>query len=549
MFSSISKDERPKVIKKCYWPLFDFAKMNIPIGIEASAITLKIIKKHDPEWIHTLKKYIKTRKIEFIGSGYSQIIGPLVPYEVNFKNQYFGIKEYSKILDIIPKTALINEMAYSNGITEAYLKNGYDTIIMEWNNSTRYKSRWNENWKFYPQFLKNGYDKSIKLIWADSIAFQQFQRYAHGEISLKKYMSFIKLNLGEVDRNFPIYTSDAEVFNYRPGRFKNEKKNESDEWKKIYKLYKLLKTKKWANFINTSEVLHSKSKLAYNQLSLESVVQPIVVKKQEKYNITRWAMTGVDDLKINSKCYEIFEKTKDLDLKNEKHWEKIIYFWSSDFRTHINENRWKEFYKELNTYDYNSNEKDSEKKIKPEKFFLKKKDGFVNVKSNNIELKLNSLKGYCIESLKLMKYGKKSLIGTVGHGYYNDIELAADFFSGHTVIDRWGKHKVTDLNTNSVMSEKFRMNEYYIDHSNLFSPLISSTNCFGNTNGLFIIGDKNKYITFETQMQHSALLPSIFYKIDGESFIFRLLFFARALDETRLIKKDLDIINAQISIY
>ena len=97
--------------------------------------------------------------------------------------------------------------------------------------------------------------------------------------------------------------------------------------------------------------------------------------------------------------------------------------------------------------------------------------------------------------------------------------------------------------------EKFRMNEYYIDHSNLFSPLISSTNCFGNTNGLFIIGDKNKYITFETQMQHSALLPSIFYKIDGESFIFRLLFFARALDETRLIKKDLDIINAQISIY
>ena len=50
-------------------------------------------------------------------------------------------------------------------------------------------------------------------------------------------------------------------------------------------------------------------------------------------------------------------------------------------------------------------------------------------------------------------------------------------------------------------------------------------------------------------MQHSALLPSIFYKIDGDSFIFRLLFSARALDETRLIKNDSDIINAQISIY
>ena len=190
------------------------------------------------------------------------------------------------------------------------------------------------------------------------------------------------------------------------------------------------------------------------------------------------------------------------------------------------------------------------------------------------------------------------------------------------MIDRWGKHKVTDLNNNALMSstnnneifinqavgeysfenklifyenkvcikkqiriannekliikpfiftlnpeawdraslyvkthnggkflEKFNMKEYSIDHSNIFSPLISSTNCFGNTNGIFIIGDKDKNITFETQMQHSALLPSIFYKTDGESFIFRLLFSARALDETRFIKKDLDIINAQVSIY
>ena len=223
MFSSIPKDERPKVIKKCYWPLFEFAKMNIPIGIEASAITIKIIKKHDPEWIRTLKKYIKTRKIEFIGSGYSQIIGPLVPYDVNFKNQYFGMKEYSKILNITPKTALINEMAYSNGITEAYIENGYDTIIMEWNNSKRYKIGWNENWKFYPQRLKIPKNRSINLIWVDSIAFQQFQRYAHGEITLKKYMKFIKSNLDEIDRNFAIYSSDAEVFNYRPGRFDTEK--------------------------------------------------------------------------------------------------------------------------------------------------------------------------------------------------------------------------------------------------------------------------------------------------------------------------------------
>ena len=35
-------------------------------------------------------------------------------------------------------------------------------------------------------------------------------------------------------------------------------------------------------------------------------------------------MTGIDDLKINSRCYQIFEKTKALELKNEEHWKKFF---------------------------------------------------------------------------------------------------------------------------------------------------------------------------------------------------------------------------------
>ena len=77
--------------------------MGIPIGIEATALTLKIIKDLEPRWIKKLKQLISIGNVEFIGSGYSQIIGPLVPYDVNFKNQYFGIKEYSKILNIVQK--------------------------------------------------------------------------------------------------------------------------------------------------------------------------------------------------------------------------------------------------------------------------------------------------------------------------------------------------------------------------------------------------------------------------------------------------------------
>ena len=37
---------------------------------------------------------------------------------------------------------------------------------------------------------------------------------------------------------------------------------------------------------------------AGNRLNLESTQQPVPVKKQGKYNITRWAVTGKNDLEI-----------------------------------------------------------------------------------------------------------------------------------------------------------------------------------------------------------------------------------------------------------
>ena len=46
---------------------------------------------------------------------------------------------------------------------------------------------------------------------------------------------------------------------------------------------------------------------AGNRLRLESPGQPIPVKKQGKYNVTRWAVTGRDDLGINTSCWRIYE--------------------------------------------------------------------------------------------------------------------------------------------------------------------------------------------------------------------------------------------------
>ena len=96
-FSSIEESERKYVIDKCYWPLLDLIEeFKIPVGIEATGYSLEEIKKIDPEFIKKLKFLIKKNYCELIGSGYSQLIGPLTPSKIGDYNLKIGNKIYSK---------------------------------------------------------------------------------------------------------------------------------------------------------------------------------------------------------------------------------------------------------------------------------------------------------------------------------------------------------------------------------------------------------------------------------------------------------------------
>jgi hypothetical protein len=52
-----------------------------------------------------------------------------------------------------------------------------------------------------------------------------------------------------------------------------------------------------------------------------------------------------------------------------------------------------------------------------------------------------------LESLVDLTVSELSLCGTLHHGYFDDIQWAADFFSGHLVFESPGRPKVTDLNS------------------------------------------------------------------------------------------------------
>src|SRR5580698_7122635 len=81
-FSSIEEERRNEVIKRCYWPILGLAEAHPHIGIEVSGYTLEEIARRDPSWIAKARQLIASNRIELIGSGYSQMIGPLVPAKV-----------------------------------------------------------------------------------------------------------------------------------------------------------------------------------------------------------------------------------------------------------------------------------------------------------------------------------------------------------------------------------------------------------------------------------------------------------------------------------
>ena len=128
-YSSIEEEQRPEVIQRCYWPLLRLArKYDLPFGIEATGHTLEEIAAVDPAWVEELRRLTSEGNCEFIGSGYSQVIGPLVPADVNAANLRLGNQVYEQMLGFKPDIALVNEQAYSAGLVRHYIEAGYRAI-------------------------------------------------------------------------------------------------------------------------------------------------------------------------------------------------------------------------------------------------------------------------------------------------------------------------------------------------------------------------------------------------------------------------------------
>ena len=224
-FSSIEAASRQAVIDSCYWPLLRLARRNGPIGIEASGYTLETVQSLAPDWMLAFRTLVAEGKIELIGSGYSQLIGPLVPAHVNRANFQIGQQVYETLVGQRPTLALANEQSVSGGLISHYIDAGYRGMIMEWDNPRQANPQWNSQLQYLPQRASASDGRSLPVVWNHTIVFQKFQRLVHQEILWSEYWDYIDRLRQQApfeEYCFCLYSNDAEIFDFRPGRFAHE---------------------------------------------------------------------------------------------------------------------------------------------------------------------------------------------------------------------------------------------------------------------------------------------------------------------------------------
>ena len=445
-FSAIEEESLAEVIGKTYFPLLQLVENdNIKLGLEFSGFSLEKIQELRPSWIDKFKKLHEKGLIELIGSGYMQIIGPLVPYKVNIQNQKIGLQVYEDILGITPKIAYINEQTFSKSMIDIYYESGYEAISMEWNNAYSIHKNWKESYSYQPVIIK-GNKKSLPILWTDSILFQQFQRTIHNEQNYSDYQDFFNNYINSKHNCIPVYSSDLEIFNYRPGRFETEAVIKNDEWGNISNFCE--KLKEVGDFVLPSDILIDNIDKSIC-LDLTAMENPIIVKKQDKYSLSRWSACGHDSNHINTLCYKYLKKIKK--STNITQWEKLLQFWGSDYRTHTTSKKWKKAIKFLES-KINIDKKTIKQKLKNDTK-LQEIDNKLIFEKGNLKISFLLHKGLVLDNVYMNN--TKQPFGTVKHGELSHIYHMADFFAGSSVIESAQTKKVTDL----IKIESYKFNK------------------------------------------------------------------------------------------
>lgn len=471
-FSAVPTAARARVVEKCYWPLLGLAEdLDVPLGVELTGWTLAQIKGLDPAWVERFAGLLRQGRCELIGSGWTQAIGPLMPCEANRWNQRLGIESYAEILGARPRLALVNEMAFSTGLVDLYREAGYEGLVMDRDNVRLALGLSDAPLSSTPTHALGalaaggGESSRLPVLWSDSILFQRLQRVVHGDIPMAEYLDYVRARAGEDGAPLPIYCNDAEIFDYRPGRFEAESRlHPEGEWERLRRVCQRLRQDLGIAWLSPSQALAAQETQPHRPAVLSSVSHPLPVKKQAKYNINRWAVTGRDDLWLNTSCHRLAKALEADAAAGAEDWRELCELWASDLRTHITQDRWDEGMARLDAAMRRRGlaAPDAEQPrpqtgdaaatpamacLPPGVRIEQDEEGLIwTIETPTARLRLNARRGLAVKSLGFASQGFAPVLGTLPQGFFRSIELGADFYSGGVLIEIPGERtRMTDL--------------------------------------------------------------------------------------------------------
>ena len=447
MFSSIEEELRPTVIERCYWPLLRACESTgVPLGLELTGLTLAIIEAIDPAWIAAFRRLAEASLVELIGSGETQLIGPLAPAEVNAANFRIGHESYRRILGLTPATALINEQCFSSSMVDHLIDAGYTGFLMEWDNPHRAHPEWDGELRHRPQLVRAASGRTLPVLWIHTVAFQKFQRAVHGTDTLEDYRAWLDRQLAQGVACLNLYGNDGEVFDFRPGRFATEPPPAGrSEWRTIEAIFAGLAADPRAVCRLPSQVLAERLP-AGPALTLPSAALPLPTKKQEKYNVLRWAVSGRDTLEINGRCLKLAEALRTDPAATDADWRELCHLYASDFRTHITARRRSAYGERLAACERRLLPGSAEAEPEPAGGPCQPGEGgLIRLEGAGFGAEFNARRGLAIHRFWRGDNTRDWQVGTLPFGYFDDIGFGADYYSGHLVFQPPGHHQITDL--------------------------------------------------------------------------------------------------------
>ena len=163
--------------------------------------------------------------------------------------------------------------------------------------------------------------ESIPLVWNTAIAFQQFQRYATVARGSSPISRGMRRRVATRSRSTGMTRCSTSV-----GRYHGSGGAAAGEWLRIERLRRSQPTR--------AALIRRRPPWSWPARRRPAAAARPPIRRQSRSresNLTRWAVTGRDDIGINTACWRCAGGRPATDAQ----WQELCELWSSDYRTHI----------------------------------------------------------------------------------------------------------------------------------------------------------------------------------------------------------------------